>query len=304
MSKTMKAARFHEYGGPLVIEDVPIPEPGPGQVLVKVAGSANNPADGAVRAGALQAMLPLDLPHTPGVEVSGTIESVGDGVTDLAAGDAVIAFLPMNAPGSAAEYVVGSAELFAAAPTAIPLADAAALPATGLTAQQALFEHGGLQSGQRVLINGAGGAVGGYAVQLAVLAGAEVIATASPASFDRVSAYGPAQVVDHTATPLREAIEGEVDLVFNVAPTPTDVLVGLVKPGGRIVSATSPIEQDAGAGVTGIRMGVHASAEQLDELVRKVDLGQLTVWVADRRPLEEINDVQAGGTKGKTVLVP
>jgi NADPH:quinone reductase-like Zn-dependent oxidoreductase len=300
----MKAARFHEYGGPILIEDAPIPDVGPGEVLVKVAGAAINPADSGIHSGAMKAMLQLQLPHTPGVEVSGVVEKIGADVGNVAIGDRVIAFLPMQAPGAAAEYVVASAGVFAPAPTSIPLADAAALPATALTAQQALFEHGQLASGQRVLVNGAGGSVGAYAVQLAVLAGAEVIATVSPASRERVASYGPAQLIDHTTTALRDGIDGQVDLVINLAQTPYDELVPLVKPGGRIVSATTPVTDGTDGGVTGIRMGVRSDAEQLTQLAARVDAGELRVWVGDRRPLEDVADVLAGNRSGKTVITP
>src|SRR6185437_9427480 len=113
-----------------------------------------------------------------------------------------VAFLPMTAPGAAAEYVAAPADVLAAAPRTVELADAAALPSAGLTAWQSLFEHAGLKDGQSVLI---GGAVGGYAVQLAKQAGATVIATASAHSADRVRSYGADQIVDYTAAPLLQA---------------------------------------------------------------------------------------------------
>ena len=143
-------------------EDVERPEPG--EVLVRVAGSAFNPVDDGIRGGYLQGPFPVTLPHTPGIEVSGTVEVLGEGVSGVAVGDAVIGFLPIAAAGSAAEYLIAPADVLAAAPTSIPLADAAALPMMGLTAWQALFDEAGLTAGRRVLINGAGGAVGGYAV--------------------------------------------------------------------------------------------------------------------------------------------
>ncbi len=186
----MKALRFHEYGGPEVLrlDDVPLPEPGAGEVRVRVAGSAFNPVDDGIRAGYLRETFPVELPHTPGVEVSGTIDALGEGVEGVAVGDAVIAFLPMLANGSAAEAVIAPAEVIAPAPSTVPLADAAALPMVALTAWQAIFEQGGLVEGQRILINGAGGAVGGYAIQFSKWAGATVIATASPRSAERVRA--------------------------------------------------------------------------------------------------------------------
>ena len=189
----MKAVRFHEYGDPSVLryEDVEQPVPGAGQVLIKVAATTFNGVDGNIRAGFMQGPIPVTLPHTPGIDVSGTVASLGDGVEGFEVGDQVVGFLPMTDDGAAAQYVVAPAEILAPAPTSIALADAAALPIVGLTAWQALFEHAKLAAGQRALINGAGGAVGGYAVQLAKNAGAYVIATASPSSGDRVKAAAP-----------------------------------------------------------------------------------------------------------------
>ncbi len=193
----MKAVRFHEYGDPgvLLYEDVERPVPGAGEVRIRVAATSFNPVDDGIRGGYLQGPFPVALPHTPGIDVSGTVDALGDGVTNVAVGDPVIGFLPMTADGAAAEYVVAPAEILAPAPTSIPLPDAAALPMVGLTAWQALFDDAGLTAGQRVLINGAGGAVGGYAVQLAKHAGAHVIATASPRSSERVAAAGADEVI-------------------------------------------------------------------------------------------------------------
>ncbi len=115
----------------------------------------------------MQGPIPVELPHTPGFDVAGTVDALGEGLDGLAVGDQVVGFLPMDKPGAAAEYVLAPVEALAAAPKSVPLADAAALPVVALTAYQALFDHGKLTAGQRVLINGAGGAVGGYAVQLA-----------------------------------------------------------------------------------------------------------------------------------------
>ena len=183
----MKAVRYHSYGdsGVLVYEDADRPVAGAGQVVVKVAGAAFNPVDVAIRAGFMRQVFPLAFPHIPNFDVAGVVAETGEGVSGWSAGDTVVAFLPMTAPGAAAEYVAAPADVLAAAPRTVELADAAALPSAGLTAWQSLFEHAGLKDGQSVLINGAGGAVGGYAVQLAKHAGATVIATASAHSADR-----------------------------------------------------------------------------------------------------------------------
>ena len=149
-------------------------------------------------------------------------------MTGWSAGDTVVAFLPMTAPGAAAEYVAAPADVLAAAPRTVELADTAALPSAGLTAWQSLFEHANLKDGQSVLINGAGGAVGGYAVQLARQAGATVIATASARSAGRVRSYGADQVIDYTVTPLLQAVAGQrFDVVLNLVRTDAEETAAL-----------------------------------------------------------------------------
>src|SRR3954454_19462484 len=216
----MKAVRFHQYGGPdvLLYEDVEQPVPGAGEVRLRVAATSFNPVDGGIRGGYLQDPFPVTLPHTPGIDVAGTVDAVGDGVHSVAVGDPVVAFLSMTADGAAAEYVTTAANVLAPAPTGIPLADAAAFPMVGLTAWQALFDDAQLKPRQRVLINGAGGAVGGYAVQLAKRAGTHVIATASPRSRQRVRTAGADQVIDHTTTAVPDAAADPVDVLVNLAP--------------------------------------------------------------------------------------
>lgn len=309
----MKAIRFHRYGGSdvLAYEDAPRPVPGQGQVLVTVAATSFNPLDAALRAGYLHDVFPLELPHVPGIDVAGTIAELGPGVEGWAVGDAVIAFLPINADGAAAEHVLAPAEVLAAAPTTVPLADAAALPAVGLTAWQSLFEHAGLRAGQAILVNGAGGAVGGYAVQLAASAGARVVATASPRSAERVRGDGAERVLDHTATPVTEAAGERFDVVLNlVATTPGDTaaLTGLVADGGVLVSTTTPGPEDPTRAVRSVRVLARSDAAQLAELVTRVDEGRLAVHVADRRPLTDLAAVHdraaAAGLPGKTVLLP
>lgn len=309
----MKAVRFDQYGDVdvLAYEDVDTPVPGPGQVLVKVAATSFNPADVAFRAGYLSEMMPLTLPHTPGVDVAGTIAELGPDVTGWKAGDAVVAFLPMTDPGAAAEYVLAPAGVLAAAPSTVDLADAAAMPASGLTAWQALFEHADLKAGQTILINGAGGGVGGYAVQLADAAGATVTATASPRSAARLRAFGADQIIDYTATPVTQAAGTRFDVVLNLvanSPEDAEALAGLVADGGIFVTATTPAEGDAGRGVRIARMAVRSDAAQLAELVSKVDAGELRIDVAGRRPLAGLADVhrqaEQSALPGKVVIVP
>ncbi|WP_433136086.1 NADP-dependent oxidoreductase [Actinomadura nitritigenes] len=311
----MKAVRFHEYGGPDVLryEDVDRPVPGAGQVRVRVAATTFNGVDGNIRAGFMQEPMPLTLPHIPGLDVAGTIDALGEGAGGLEIGDRVIGFLPFVVDGASAEYVLAPAESLAPAPTSIPLADAAALPLVGLTAWQALFDHAELKPGQRILISGAGGAVGGYAVQLAKAAGAHVIATGSPRSIGRVTAAGADEVIDHTAAEVTAAVTDPVDVLLNLAPIDParfTALAGLVRDGGVVVGSTvwMPAPADQERGVRGIDMYVRSDAEQLSELVARVDRGELTVDVAERVPLADLPSVHAraaaGTLSGKVIVLP
>jgi NADPH:quinone reductase-like Zn-dependent oxidoreductase len=317
----MKAVRYQSYGDSdvLVYEEADRPVAGPGQVVVRVAGTAFNLLDAAIRAGLLQQVFPVALPHVPNYDVAGVVTEVGEGVRGWSVGDAVVAFLPPTAPGAAAEYVAAPAEALAAAPRTGELADAAALPSVGLAAWQALFEHAGLKTGQSVLIDGGGGAVGGYAVQLAKQAGATVTATASARSHDRVRSYGTDRIIDYTAAPVPQSLAGQrFDVVLHLAPTSPDLvptspeettqLVDLVADGGAFVSTTTPGPEDAGRGVRTVRVFTRSDATQLAELVTRVDAGDLKINVAERRPLTDLAAVHdqaaAGRLSGKTVLTP
>lgn len=311
----MKAIRFHEYGDPTVLhyEDADLPAPASGQVRIRVAGTSFNGVDGNIRAGLMQGPMPLTLPHIPGLDVAGTVDELGEGVTDLKIGDRVVGFLPFVDDGASAEYVLAAASGLARAPKSIPLADAAAVPIVGLTAYQALFVHAELEAGQRILINGAGGAVGGYAVQLAKAAGAHVIATASPQSRDQVKAQGADDIIDHTATDVVSAVTEPVDVLLNLAPIDPaafTALAGLVRDKGVVVSTTvwMPAPGDEDRGVRGIDLYVNSDPDQLAGLVERIDNGDITVDVARRVPLSELPAIHAsaaaGTLHGKIVIVP
>ncbi|WP_432571001.1 NADP-dependent oxidoreductase [Kineococcus sp. SYSU DK005] len=308
----MRAVRFHETGGPEVLrrEEVALPVPGPGQVRVRVAASAFNAADDGMRAGFLP--IPIVLPHVPGYDVSGTVDALGEGVEDLAVGDAVIGFLPMERDGGAAEHVLAPAQALVAAPTSVPLADAAALPSVALTAWQALFDDGELTAGQRVLINGAGGVVGKYATALAHRASVHVIATASPRSAEAVRAAGADEVVDRTTTDLLHAVTEQVDVLLNLAPIEPErfsALVALVRDGGKVVSTTAFMATpgDEARGVSATTVFVRPNRERLAELVSLVDAGQLHVEVTRRIPLADLPalhaEAAAGRVPGKVVVL-
>jgi NADPH:quinone reductase-like Zn-dependent oxidoreductase len=260
----------------------------------------------------MQGPIPVELPHTPGIDVAGTVDALGDDVDDVAVGDRVIGFLPMTGAGAAAEYVIAPAQILTGAPKNIALADSAALPLVGLTAWQALFDHGTLTAGQRVLINGAGGAVGGYAVQLAKEVGAHVIATASPRSAERVTAAGADEVIDHTTTDVTGAVTEPVDLVLNLAPVAPEqlaALVTLIRAGGTLVNTTvwMPAPSDEERGVRGIDLFVRSDADQLADLAARVSTGELRVEVAQQVALADLPTLhtQAGTGElpsGKTIV--
>lgn len=309
----MKAAQFKETGGPEVLRLVEINQPTPaaGEVRLRVAASAFNAADDGMRAGFLP--IPIELPHVPGYDVSGTVDAIGEGVEGFAIGDAVVGFLPMERDGGAAEYVIAPESAIAPAPASIPLTDAAALPSVALTAWQALFDDGALSAGQRVLIVGAGGVVGKYAIQLAKRAGVYVIATASPRSNSAVRAAGADEIINHTETNVRDAVSEQVDVLLNLAPIEPKqfaALVGLVRDGGVVVSTTAwmTTPSDETRGVRSATVFVLSNRERLTELVSLVDKNELHVEVTRRISLAELPALHAeantGRVAGKVVVIP
>lgn len=304
----MKAARIHEYGGPDVIryEEVEKPAAKRGEVLLEVAGAGFNPADIGDRTGRYRS---VRLPFTLGFDVAGTIEEVGDSVTAFARGDRVIGRLDRG--GASAEYAVAPAEALTPAAERIPLSAAAAIPVAGLTAWQAIHEHARLTSEQRVLVNGAGGGVGGFAVQLAKRVGTHVVATASARSADLVRAQGADEIVDYTRIALADAVRDPVDAILNLVPvdaTQARELVALARPGGIIVSITNEIEVSTDSGIRSSRFIARNDPEILAALVALIDADALTVDIAERLPLSELADVhrrsEAGEIRGKVVLIP
>jgi NADPH:quinone reductase-like Zn-dependent oxidoreductase len=276
--------RIHRYGGPDVIrdDDIPPPVPGPGEVSIKVAATSFNPSDLGVRRGLLRDILPIELPYTLGGDVSGTVD-----------GAPVIG----RVVAASADYAVAPAGDLVAAPAGIPLAHAAAIPIAGLTAWQAVFDHADITPGQRVLINGAGGGVGGFAVQLAKHAGAYVTATASPRSAATVREQGADEVVDYTAGPLPSAGFDAVLNLVHLDAARAGALRALTRPGGVLVSITVPV---------GVHFITRNDPRQLAELVALIDAGAVRVDVAATRTLVELpavhRDAEAGRLRGKTIL--
>lgn len=309
----MKAMRFHEFGTSEVLryEDVDRPVPGAGQVLVRVAATSFNPVDDHIRAGVLAEMIPIALPYVPGIDLAGTVDELGADVTGFQVGDQVVAMLPLDSAGGAAEYVAVPAESLAPAPRTIELVDAAALPLTGLAAWQTAFELAELKAGQSVLVNGAGGGVGSLVVQLALDAGAEVTAVDEARHADRLRGYGAHRVIgplDLAAGPA--AVGGPFQVVVNhvrVSPEELAQLTAYVADGGVAASTAGPIPEDSARGVRSASLWVRSDGAQLAELVAKIDVGKLELPVVAHRAVTELAavhaDAGAGRLPGKTIVL-
>src|SRR5262245_18982984 len=270
---TMKAIRLHRKGGPetLIYEDVPIPPLRPGDALIRVYAAGISPAeftwriyetpDGHSR-----------LPKIPSHEMSGVVAAVAPDVRDVAVGDAVYGVTDFLRDGAAAEYVAVRAADLASKPLSVDHAAAATVPLSGLTAWQALFDHARLAPGQRLLIHGAAGGVGSFAVQLARWRGAHVIGTASARNVDFARQLGAAEVIDRRGTPF-EAVVRDVDLVLDsVGGTVTERSWSVLRPGGLLVTIVrQPPEWTAGRAARGLFFVVEPSRTQLNDLSRLID---------------------------------
>ncbi|MGH2563623.1 MAG: NADP-dependent oxidoreductase, partial [Ginsengibacter sp.] len=212
----MKAIQIHEFGGPEVLkyEDAPKPVPKADEVLIKVFATSVNPVDWKIREGHATGRFPIKFPLIPGWDVSGEIEEVGSDILNFRKGDEVYSRPDPTKNGTYAEYVVVKANLINEKPKSIDHERAAAVPLAGLTAWQALFNHGNLQKGQKVLIHGASGGVGTFAVQFAKWKEAYVIGTASKENIDFVKQLGADKVIDYKNEKFEDKVK-DVDLVID-----------------------------------------------------------------------------------------
>lgn len=308
--ETMKAVRIHRYGGPEVLayEDVPRPLPGEGEVLVRVEAAAVNPVDWKIREGYLKEMLDHPLPLIMGWDVSGVVAETGPGVTRFKSGDEVFSRPDLLRDGTYAEYVVIREAEVAFKPRSVDHLHAAAIPLAGITAWQALVEAAGVAPGQRVLIHGAAGGVGSYAVQLAKWRGAHVVATASPYNHDYLRELGADEVIDYRAVQFKDNVR-DIDAVFDTIGGDTQERSWQVlKKGGILVSIISPPspEKAAAFGVRQAFVFIQPDAAVLAELARLVDAGKLRTSLEAVLPLAEARRAQElsqrGHVRGKLVL--
>ena len=313
----MSAARMHAvvqsvFGGPetLGYAETGIPEPGPGEVLLRVAGAGVNPGDAVLRSGRVPEL--VELPWTPGNDVAGVVERLGEGVTGFAPGDPVYGMLPVSRRGAYAEFTAAPAEALALAPKNLDLAHAGAVPLVALTAWQALTVLARVRPRDRVLIHAAAGGVGHVAVQLAKELGAYVIGTARPARHDLLRGLGADELIDHTATAFESAVS-PVDTVLDLVggsygPRSLEVL----RPGGLLVGASiDPGVDEHRAAERGLRyvwVTAAPSGAVLDRITERIEAGRLRVLVQGTYPLsaaaEAHRAIETGRTTGKLVLVP
>ena len=306
----MKAIRIHGRGGAnhLVYEEAPQPHPGSGEVLVRVGATA-------VIATELTwdetyqtpAGTPRQFP-IPGHDLSGVVAEVGDGVTEFAIGDMVYALLAFGRDGAETEYTIALPGELAPRPHTLDDTQAAAVPLAALTAWQALFIHAELTKEKSVLIHGAAGGVGTYAVQLARWAGARVIATASARNGDFLRELGAEQVIDYATTPFEDVVH-DVDVVFDMVGGETLARSWqVVKPGGVIVSVVSPppAEPTVTNGARFVWFIVEPNGEQLRRIGAMLDAGQIRPIVDQVFPLAEARQAYIaaaqGHPRGKIVL--
>jgi NADPH:quinone reductase-like Zn-dependent oxidoreductase len=297
----MKAIRIHAFGGPevLQLEDVARPVPAADEILIKVYASGVNPVDWGVRQGGNDVLRPfLTLPMTLGWDAAGTVEEVGSEVTAFQKGDAVYGVPNFPGDGSYAEYCAAKASQFARKPRNISFNQAAGVPLAGLTAWTALFEQGQLRPGQRVLIQGASGGVGSFAVQFAKAKGAYVIGTASAGNLGYLTQLGADEVIDYRSQQVEELVH-DVDVVLEASPLRDDAerlkAVAVLKEGGILVSVNLdfPFSEEVQAALAQKNATGELSANQprqdwLTEIAQLLEAGRVKVFVSQVFQLEQV----------------
>lgn len=315
---TMRAVQIARYGGDEALELAVVtrPAPGPGQVLVKIAGAGVNYYDVKIREGWLSQFFPLRFPHTLGNDFSGTVEAVGAGVTEYRPGDRVFGLITVFHGGTYAEYLAVDASLVRKAPGNMPLHEAAAMPIVYLTAWIALVEHGQVGPGMNVLVHAGSGGVGGAAIQLAKHFGATVYATCSTRNCDFVYSLGADEVIDYTASDFRHLAK-EIDIAVDVIGGETNLgTFEVMRPGGTIavVLRNDPVEMAnrerlcAEHGVSVKVVAFDTLPERLETISELAEGGAIHANVQQTFPLDQAREahkiMQTRHTRGRIVLVP
>jgi NADPH:quinone reductase-like Zn-dependent oxidoreductase len=304
----MKAARVLRLGPPnvITIDDLPRPEPAAGQLLVRVKAAGVGNWDALIREGKVELQpLPLIL----GAELSGVVEAIGTEVSGFKRGDEVYGATNEQFSGAYAEYALPSARMMAQKPKSLNFIEAASAPIVTVTAWQMLFEYAHVTAGQTVLIHGAAGNVGAYAVQLAKQAGLQVVATAASADLDYVRGLGAERVVDRQTEQFELSVTG-VDVVLDTVGGDTQQRsLRVLKPGGILVSSVSPVPETTQKryGIRAAYFYVDVTTARLNQITELVNSGKLVTDVGTVLPLEQAriaHEMLAGAPhkRGKIVL--
>jgi NADPH:quinone reductase-like Zn-dependent oxidoreductase len=306
----MKAIRTHSRGGPenLVYEDAPTPAIGSGDVLIRVRAAGITPTEFTWNSTFTNADRSDRLPAIPAFEASGTVEKTAPGESNLSLGDEAYGLLNFWRDGAAAEYVAARSSDMAPKPRSLDFVQAAAVPLSGLTAWQALFDHARVSQGDRVLVHGAGGGVGSFAVQLAKWKGSRVIATCSKANADLAIELGASEVIDYTKARFDDMVQ-EVDAVLDTVGGDTlDRSWKVLRRGGTLVTIVGDAPEDKAAtfGVRGVSMLVEPNRAQLVEMSSLIDSGKVRPIINEVFPLPQAKEAYqkglAGHGRGKLVL--
>ena len=302
----MKAIRIHQFGGTDVLrhEDVPAPVCGADELLVRVRAAGVNPVDTKIRAGKFSRFVPF-LPAILGRDISGEVAAVGDGVSGFSKGDPVFGMLDDDR-GAYAEYAKATSRELAKAPRGSNHLALAALPVAGLTAWQALFEHGKLRPRQRALIHAGHGGVGHFAVQFARNSDAEVIATCSDQDLDFVRSLGANEIIDYKTQQFEEQVS-DIDLVLDLIGGDTrERSWQTLKPGGILVSTLPEPKPAKRRDVSGREVVVYTNSRLLGNIAQLLESGSLRVELDRTFPLSEAHrahhHLEVEHSFGKTVL--
>lgn len=307
---TMMAWCVHEFGPPEVMkfERVSRPEPGPDEILVKIGAAGVGPWDGWIRAG--KSALPQPLPLILGSDISGEIVATGPGVSELRVDDQVYGVTNPRFIGAYAEYALASAAMVSNKPTSLTQVEAASLPVVSVTAWQALFDHAQLKAGQTVVIHGAAGNVGAYAVQLARQAGVQTIATVGADDISLVRDLGANTVIDYRAQRFEEEVRDADAVIDLVGGETQDRSFQVLRRGGKLISAVSKPDQQLAErhGVEAMFFLVNVTSQNLAEIARLIDRGKLKTKVGVALPLADAREAHfmlehvRPQPKGKIVL--
>jgi len=309
LNETMQAWRIDRFGGADALREVTLPAPrcGRGEVLVEMRSAGVNPVDLKTREGRYPLVREDALPYTLGRDVAGVVVRCGDGAGRWRPGQPVFGFVGQG-QGAYAQYVCVAEDALATPPSTMTPADAGAVPLAALTAWQGLFEHGKLERGERVLIHGASGGVGQFAVQFAREAGAYVYATGSGESLQSLKALGANEAIDYRAQRF-EDVARDIDLVYDLIGGDTQQRSwAVIRQGGALVSTLNePSQVDASKhGARATRYTAHPDGEQLRRIAEWIDRGAVRVEIVDRYPFERVPDafarLEQGHLRGKLVV--